>query len=452
MTAVPDPLAPPDNLPAEVLDRMLHALAARRTSGLIHLFLGWPEAAPPPDAARLARAARLLVDAEPVLACRLLPEGRDGLRWHRHPDVDAIPWFEAIEAEDRDAAIRAVIGQEEPADGRNLILRLARLGTGGWLLALSVNHGVADGTAAYDCAYRLAALHDALAADADHRPAPNLASRDSYEWMANFSARHWLRVLRRDLGELRQAGARPLGLEGPTDIAGWMAAPRGAPAHAAVTLDPARLAALDRLAVARGASRLELLVAALGRSFHTILGADGTACFRVILPSNLRRYGGASRQPAIRNMSGMAAMTFTVDPAAPFAATLAAATAEGARLKRGLAGATNPLAIGLMRRLGQRRLDAMLEGVVARGLRRPSPPTFTNVGRIAEPRLRFGGVLPQDAMLLTMAFPRPLLLITGTEFRRSLTLAIGYQADAWSAARMQPLLDGMVAELDGALA
>ncbi|WP_159997445.1 hypothetical protein [Roseomonas sp. 18066] len=438
---------PPATLPAEVLDRMLHALAAQRTSGLIHLFLGWPAAAPPPDAARLARAARLLVDAEPVLACRLLPEGRDGLRWHRHPDIDAIPWFEAIEASDRDAAIRQVIGAEEPAEGRNLILRLARLGDGGWLLALSVNHVVADGAAVYDCAYRLAALHDALAADPAHHPAPNLSSRDSYEWMANFSGRHWLRVLRRDLGELRQAGTRTLGLSGPADLAGWLAAPRDAPAYAAVTIEPARLAALDRQAVALGASRLELLVAALARSFHAMLDAQGPAAFRVILPGNLRRYAGASRQPAIRNMSGMAAMTFTVDPATPFATTLAAARAEGARLKRGLAGATNPLAVGVMRRLGRRRLDAMLQGVVARGLARPSPPTFTNVGRLAEPRLRFGGVLPQDAMLLTMAFPRPLLLITGTEFRRALTLAIGFQAEGWSSARMQPLLDRMLAEL-----
>lgn len=440
-----------ETLPAETLDRILQASAELRVTWPISLILDWPAEAPPPDAARLARAARLLVEAEPILACHAEEAGPKGLQWRRHQDLDAIAWSEELAAEDRAAGIRAVLAAEEPATGRNLVVRLIRYAREErHLLVLSVSHVVADGSAAYECAYRLAALYDQLADEPACRPEPNAASRDSYAWMGALSWRHVLRILRCEVGELRHARARPMGMPGLPGLDAWLDAPRATPDFVSCRIGPDLLGAVDRYAVAGRSSRLEVIVAALARAFHDMQGPHARPVFRVLLPSNLRRFAPVSRRPAIRNMSGITAMTFPALRDAPFEATLAAATAEGARLRRGMAGASNPLAVAMLARMGLAQLRGFIRSAVARDLRKPCPPTFTNVGRIDERRLRFGGVAPERAMLLTAAFPMPLLLITGAEFRGELALSIGFQASSIPGARLQSLLDGMLAELAAA--
>jgi NRPS condensation-like uncharacterized protein len=437
-----------ETLPAETLDRILQASAELRVTWPISLVLDWPAEAPPPDAARLARAARLLVEAEPILACHAEEAGAKGLQWRRHPDLDAVAWLESLVAEDRAAGIRAVLGAEEPATGRNLVVRLIRCAREErHLLVISVSHVVADGSAVYDCAYRLAELYDRLADDPAYRPEPNTASRDSYAWLRALSWRHRLRILRRDLGALRHARTQPMGMPGLRGIEDWLGATWTTPDFVSCRIAPELLGAIDRHAVAQRSSRLEVLAAALARAFHDMLGPEARPAFRLLMPSNLRRFAPVSRRPAIRNMAGFAVMTFPALRDRPFEATLAAATKEGARLRRGLAGATNPVVVALLASMGLPRLRGFIRTAVSRDLRKPCPPTFTNVGRLDERRLRFGGVAPERALLLTAAFPMPLLLITGAEFRGELTLSIGFQAASIPGARLQALLDGMLAEL-----
>src|SRR5262245_5397070 len=193
----------PDTLPAEFQDQIVALCAELGTAGTMHLVFRLPGRL---DAARLKRAARLMIDAEPILGCRLDASGIQAI-WRRHLDPDRIAWFEESTAENENAAIRDLLARMAPLDGALFTLRLLRQPARD-LLAISVHHAIADGAAAFDCAYEIAAIYTALAADPAFRPDPNRASRDSFEWMQQFTWRDKLRLILRDLGELRHAGAR----------------------------------------------------------------------------------------------------------------------------------------------------------------------------------------------------------------------------------------------------
>ncbi len=429
-------------LPAEFQDQMVAITIGLRITSQIQLLLSFPTRL---DADRLARAARLLVQAEPVLGCRFEVSGDTPL-WRPRSDPDAVAWFELHEIATLADAPAATMHEDEPLDGRNLVVRLLRLPTHD-AVCIGVSHAVADGSAAMECAYQLAALYTVLGTDPAFRPEPNTAPRDNFEWLRSFRLRHHLRTLARDLSGLRHLRARPMGVVSDGSMQAWMGLPRTSPGVVERRIMPDRLAAIDRHATAHASTRLAVLVAGLARAFAGFTWAPDAALFRLMLPSNLRRFAPGTRRPAIRNMSIVASMIFDPACAQPFAATRQAATAAATSLERGMAGALNPIAIAVMRRMSFPAKQRLLEGVVRKSLGRPAPPTFTNVGRLHEARTRFDGVAPDHAVITAGAFPLPLVLVTGLEYRRTLTLSVGFQQDSVSRARMQRFLDAIVDEI-----
>ena len=434
-------------LPVEFQDQIVAITSRMRVSGPVILILRFGERPDGGrlDGGRLARAARLLVDAEPILGCRF-EMGAEGPVWRRRGDSDGVAWFEQGEAADYEAAVTRVLGLEEPVEGRNLIVRLFSLPEGD-VLIVTVSHVVADGSAAYECVYRLAGLYTALRDDPGHRPEPNLASRDSFEWMAGFTLRHKARTLLRDLGELRHVRTRIMGVRPEHDLAGWLALPRRSPCFVERRIEPEELEAIDRLAAAHGCGRMDVLVAGLARAYADFVGGAPGEAFRVIMPSNLRRFTAGARRPPIRNMAGFATMTFDAAREAPFGRTLEGAVREAARVKAGLSGAMNPVAAALLGRMSFARKQRMIEGAIRRGMGKPAPPTFTNVGRLHEGRARFDAAGPETVMLLGGAYPMPMLVVGGVEYRRSLSLAVAFQEDGIPRARMQGLVDDMVNQI-----
>jgi|HubBroStandDraft_1064217.scaffolds.fasta_scaffold00649_6 NRPS condensation-like uncharacterized protein len=430
----------PDSLPAEFQDQIVALCAEFGTANMIHLFLGFPDRL---DPARLARAARLMVDAEPILGCRLDAEGRQAV-WRRHAEPDGIAWFENLPADGEESAIRAVLAEQEPAGGRLFRLRLHR-GPAQDLLVVSVHHAVADGAAAFDCCYELASIYSRLAADPAYRPEPNPASRDSFEWMVDFTWRDRLRLILRDLGELRHARSTVYGLSGPSFEA-WRALPRDRPAFVRRRIAPERVQALDAMAASRRCTRHDLLVAGLARAFPGFAGGRADR-FRLLQPSNLRRLTPASRRPAIRNLSAVATVTLDPDPGTGFEATLDLVKREAQRLKWGYSGAPNPVASRLLASMSYARKRRMLESVMRTGFARPAPPTFTNVGLIDHRRLKFDGRSPDDVFLLTEAYPMPLFLLGAVQYQGAVTLSVAFQASDWPVQAIETLLDRILGEI-----
>lgn len=433
---------PPAILPAEFADEMLTLAREFGAPGYAHFFL---PVATRLDAQRLARAARLLVDAEPVLGCRFeVADGR--ARWRRHDDPDSVAWLETSRAPDFDSAVSSVMLSEETPTDRTVIVRLISLPEHD-LVAITIDHAAGDGAALLDCTYHLVELYSTLRDRPDHRPVPNTTPRDGFEWMRGLSRRDKARTLLRDLRAIGRAGRRPSGIAHGHTLESWKAVPRRAPTYIDRQVDPAGLDAIGRFASANGGSVFTVLVAAMARAFVDFAGDGARRPFHVQTVTDLRRFTPAHERPPLRNMVASAPLIFDPARREPFAVTLENAKREVERLRRGMRGAMNPIAASLVRRLSHATKRRATEKALRAKFRGPVPLTFSHAGRVREERLRFDGLAPERVLLIGGWMPMPVLLIVGLEYRGTLSLSVGFQDDDIPAARVRGFLDGIVAEL-----
>ena len=436
----------PATLPAEFADEMLTLAREFGAPGIAHLFLPVATRLEPQ---RLARAARLLVDSEPVLGCRFEMTAT-GARWRRHEDPDRVAWLEIAQAPDFDTAVSSVMLSEETPGDRTVVVRLFSLPQHD-LVAITLDHAAGDGAALLECAYQLAELYSILRDRPDHRPVPNLTPRDGFEWMQGFSRRDKARTLLRDLGAIGgaigRAGRRPSGIAHGHTLESWKAVPRRAPTHIDRQVSATEFEAMGRFARANGSSVFTLLVAAMARAFVDFAGVDPGRPFQMQTVTDLRRFTRAHERPPLRNMVASASLLF--DPArhAPFTATLENARRELDRMRWGMRGAMNPIAASLVQRLSPATKRQATEKALRGKFRRPVPLTFSHSGRVDERRLLFDGVAPDRVLLIGGWMPMPVLLIVGLEYRGALSLSVGFQDHDIPTARARAFLDGIVAQV-----
>src|SRR5688572_30770020 len=124
------------------------------------------------DETRMARAFELLLDAEPVIGCRLVVD-TSRPRWEPVPRVDRRRLvvaateheYEQVRRSGLDATanVQAEVCLWRDEDGDRLLLRMT--------------HEVGDGAGIQGLTARLASIYSALCRDAAHQPRPNAGSR-----------------------------------------------------------------------------------------------------------------------------------------------------------------------------------------------------------------------------------------------------------------------------------
>lgn len=438
---------PPPRLPAEFQDQVVRIVTELRGAGYIQFVLRFDGRL---DPARLSRAVRLAMDAEPILGCRFVLENGVPV-WRPRTDLDA-----AADCTPRSAADAAAVEIEvqrclaEPYDpdaDPNLRARLVR-GPSGDVLVVKVSHIVADGTAALDALYALAELYARLGDALDHRPHPNPASRDSFLWMRSFKLRDRLATLVHGLRDAAaRAGGRRLGLTGDPQTLLDPARSRG-PQFLFERLAEVRTAALAQAARDRRCTVNDLVLAAFLRAYHRLLGAPPDGRIEAWMPVNMRRYAPLERRPAIRNLGGMC--TVAVDAAGldGFEAALAQVMRATKRQKSQLIGAGGQLMAPLLHRLPYGWKRAMLRAGLLKQARRPNGPGFTNVGLCRPERLDFGGVRPRTVAVVGHAAPYPIFLMMALQYAGALTLSMGCYESDLPRSEAAGFLAGVVADLD----
>ena len=429
-------------IPAEFQDQVTRIFATFGATGCLYLVLDFAEALDPHV---LALTTRRLLDAEPVLGCRFDDSGAVPV-WRPRDDLDADSGFAMLNnVADVEAETAKFSGATADAVlDRNVAVRLLRH-AGGDRLIMGVSHVVADGGAMVMAMERFAALYTGIAANPDFQMPANTAGRGSFAWLANFSLKDKLKVVWRDLGDMRRLARRHEGFQRPR--AAFDAAARTHPALASVSISAERLDEIDAAARAVGMSRNDLLLAGFARAFMAFCKGNATRPLQIVVPVNLRRYAEVETRAAICNLGGIANVFIEPDLGRTFRDTLDRVGREMARHRDSFMGAANPYTARPFAALAFARKRRILDRMMQKGLDKPAPPTFTNVGHMRERRLRFAGATPDHVTLYGTPLPLPIVVVAAMEYGRAMTLTMSYYQDDYPAGAVE----GFLADIAGCI-
>ncbi len=430
------------SLPMEFQDQVVRVFAENGATGLVHMVLDFEDSL---DADIVSVATRRMLEAEPILGCRFV-ETAKGAEWRRREDLGKNPEFRFhADIENVDAATLELVGRPFQVDETpNFMVELFRHGAGDRLI-ISISHVIADGGAILEATTRFATLYSALVADPDFRLPVNPASRDSFQWLKAFSVKNRLKIIWRDWGDIRRSLHRHLGLV--RSHAEYQAAARNKPTYATLEVPSDRVREIDEISRARGLSRNDVLLAGFARAFATFVGSENTGSVHIVMPSNLRRFMGAEARPAICNLGGIANIFVEPDLGATFTETLDRIVREMARQRKAFIGAGNPITMRVLDRMGLARKRRVIARMMEKGMARPLPATFTNVGRLADRKMLFAEAAPNAAVLLANPLSAPLMLVVAMGYKGKLALSMSYYQEDFDGERVQRFLAEITANI-----
>jgi NRPS condensation-like uncharacterized protein len=362
------------------------------------------------DEELLARALDLLVDAEPVLGCRLVLDGATA-HWERVPPQDRHLFTEsATEAEHeayRTTALDAIAG---PQVALNLWRQPDKDS-----VYLKITHQVGDGAGIFDVAKRLCQIYTTLVDNQDYVPEPNLTgSRDWDQIMEHVPAKMHRRILIRSLlfllPRMFPIATQNIPMpEGP--ILPWK--------HVIRRIAPERVAAIAAYGKARNATLTEMFLAALYRALAAESRWSGKPNLRIWVTFDMRRwYIPGGRAQGICNLAGMEFPFVGRRLGKNFDDTLRKVSSAMTKRKNDWPGIASALFSANMAKQEARGKESKLEAEWRRA------PVFSNTGTIAQENVSFAGVTPSRAYILGPTYSPGQLIVT-SGYAGEITMSVG---------------------------
>lgn len=429
----------PARFPSELLDRSM-AGGSDIMDPMIQLELAFAEGL---DAFRLSRAVYLTLEAEPVLACRFVPQ------WWR-------PYWERLAVEAGKGFVEArsepdfeafKVASLDTCTGPQLRVCLWNSPAGARLL-IKVSHCAADAAGVRDVARLISSIYSRLDDDRDFRPEPNLKGSRSAWQVLRCVPRHrypglYLRFLRDD------ARARRLS-EGTLTLP-FHDGPAGSASFTCRSLPQDSISRLADYGRQRRATVNDLLLAAFFRALAATAGWEGRRHLRATTTIDLRRYlVDRQASAAVANLSLWVEgwPDLGTDLGNDFSSTLERVTSITGARKKDFVGVETLL--GLLLGLGPLPWDwagKLVKSTSQQKMDRGNwAPAFTNTGPIDPDAVSFGS-RPYKAILLPPPFYPRSFIVGASSYDGALTLSTGaYSIQRDSAERF---LDAMVAELPG---
>ena len=365
----------------------------------------------------LARAADLLLDAEPVLGCRLVINAPK-------PHWEAVP-----AAERRELCVTYVpegyesfrrTGLDATANVQVALCLWRR--DAGDRLVVKMTHEVGDGVGLQSLAARLAAIYSELCVDPGYRPRTSLGARRDFGQILSEVPKGAYPALIRDFARVLVSHwfpRRTHGLALPRESAGpWVPVIKRVPST--------QLSFLSRYGKARGATLNDVLLAAAYRALASRGVWDGTSGLRIAITVDLRRW--CLRHPdasAICNLSSFEFPFLVRNLGRDFDETLANVTALTRRCKRHWPGLAPALAGHFLMKTW-RHENLARAGVKDRPRKRARSGhtlTLSNEGALDKACLRFGAQTPVSAHILPPFLTLPNVHICVSGYDGALTLA-----------------------------
>ncbi len=397
------------------------------------------------DGDRLARALRLLLDAEPILGCRFVPRWVAPY-WQRLEEEEAdgadLLLEDTVTGDARERATQRFFGEPMPGDGGPRVRALWCRGGPGDRLVLKVHHQATDAGGVKEMAYRLARLYSRLGDEPDLVPIPNLGSRSMHQVYDRFTPRQWLGMLRRYALDAWTSRVPSRSLRLPMGLQ-----TEGPPRYQLLHVGGPRLQRLrDNQA---GGTINDVFVAALLRAIAGIAGWKGRGTARIVGTVDLRRYLPQEHADALCNLSSFMFPRFGPRLGPRFDDTLLRVKSTIDALKGDYFGLGFNLGSGMVASmLPSGAIAALLYRLLEWERRRGTmPPVFTNMGPIDPTRLAFGRRHVDHAYLIVPSAYPDLFAVGLSGCAGRITLTVPHFEPALPAGQLSRLLRAVDTEL-----
>ncbi len=283
----------PERFPAALTDAVMTLLRMRVETAILNAVLSLDGLV---DLARLRRAVRLAIDAEPILGCRFA-EDRYHASWRRRDDLDELALVEVIDHGQQEAALCRFLGESLDPLCEPLVRFVVFRGETD-RIGVKITHAVSDAQSFIRLLGLVAGLYRRLRVEPGFVPAPNLADRlRQKEISRRLSFRQRMQILRR----LKRERAS-------TKSAYWLSEPAAANTYrgyAVLQLPAERVRALTYHAIAKRVTITSVMLAGAFRAAKKVFSVRGSGPLEFISTVDMRRFlPNPSRDTFVSNVSG----------------------------------------------------------------------------------------------------------------------------------------------------
>jgi NRPS condensation-like uncharacterized protein len=389
------------------------------------------------DIQRLTDALKLMLDAQPILGCRLVTE-RNKIYWERlnkpWPDIFFFTRDQEVFDTFRDQPLDSRQGPQINA----CLLRSAE----GDRLLLKVSHLVCDSAGLNDIAAQLSQVYAQLADNSSYRPQPNIRGIRHCGQIMRHLPWHIYPALIIDFLRTTLSNQIPKKSHALQVTEG----PRTPFTFISRHLLPAQIAHLAAYGRKHHATINDLMIAAFFRALATMEPWDGHAALRIQTTVDLRRwYIPSGKAEGICNLSTYEYINLGTELGADFAATLSRVSSITRRKKSSRIGlselCTVPVAGLIPYNLLVKACNRLLHQRISS---QNYPSGLTNLGLIQPGTVYFDSHPVEGCILPPVVYP-PVLYIGFSGYGTTLTLSAGVPLAAKEC--IEQFFDQMLKEL-----
>ena len=391
------------------------------------------------DEARMGHALRLLLDAEPVLGCRLDADAVPPV-WQRFGGLDSMRILDVRDSPAPAAAATKFVAEPFDFSVDPQVRAALFRGPSADVLVVRLGHYAADGGALKEAMYLIGDIYRTLGEQPDWTPEPNSAGVRSAMTGAGFFE---------TLLSFRQSDVATL----PSDWSVPLLGGRGAESYVTASVMPEVLRSAAVLGRSVGATVNDIILTAYYRTLYRVLDAVPGSRTPLMMTVDLRKHLPAGTRTALANISSAWSVSVSPKEDEAFDGTLARvveATRAWKAAGAGRGSATGiPLVNAFTRKKGMNVVRKMMSGAVdPKADTKLGGAVLTNIGVIDERRLDFGtSAHIADAWLLAPVTPMGIGLAAST-YRDHLVLSAGADFAATSEELVTDVVSGVAREIE----
>lgn len=289
------------------------------------------------DSQRLARIARLIVRAEPVLGCRFVPHPFRPY-WERREDLDQVELFKFVESVDVEGVIREFVSSHlDPSRDPQFRLLLVRADTD--TLCLGVNHMCSDGAGLVKLAYLVASTYLRLHEDPFLCLSPNLTDRSYRQLGKKLKLKGKLAIIGNGIHTFRTLRHSGKWKIPPVSVGQFR------PDYDVLNIASDHVRAISHFARSNRVPLGVVLITATFRALRNIVPHTEDLPLPFFVPFDLRTFLPSGQDDAIRHFSSGTLLLASPNRKSEFSDDLAAFRAQVKAKNRPYSGIVSPLLI-----------------------------------------------------------------------------------------------------------